>query len=151
TYVPPPAPLTEQPLGEANEDLASVFRGGPVRTSKGGGWHIAGFIMPLISYAVPATIIAALYFFRYQALQGGPKQRHPLEFVPDLEGDNPTVGKKNAMREMPSPNQELPPQLRASLGQTLQVGDLEVEPLRVERGPIAIADTPGGDAEPVGE
>src|SRR5205823_6854306 len=94
----PSTPFREEPSGDGGEDLASVFRGGPVRTSRGGGWHIAVFIMPLISYAVLATIVAGLYMWRYKSLEwevkeGIKQQQHPLEFLPDLEGDSPT-GKK---------------------------------------------------------
>src|SRR5262249_18715714 len=58
TATPPSAPLFAEQPGEGGEDLASLFRGGPVRTSRGGGWFIALFIMPLISYSVLATIVA---------------------------------------------------------------------------------------------
>jgi len=159
TLAPSLAPVVNEQPGEGGEDLASIFRGGPVRTSKGGGWHIALFIMPLISYSVLATIVAGIYMWRYYAFVrdvelGLKQQQHPLEFLPDLEGDNPTGKRpKNADLQVPSPNpnQELPPQLRATLGQTLQIGDLEVEPLRVERDHIWISDTPKGQAQDSGE
>src|SRR5205085_9937048 len=68
TQEQPSAPFTEEQRGEGGEDLASVFQGGPVRTSRGGGWHIALFIMPLISYSVLATIVAGIYMWRYYTL-----------------------------------------------------------------------------------
>jgi len=152
---PAPLPPTEAASTTGEEDLASVFRGGPVRTSRGGGWHIAVVIMPLISYSVLATIVAAIYFVRYRSAavdrdQEQKEQYHPLEFLPDLQGDHPT-GKKSKISilevPLPDPNVSLPPQLRVALKETLRVGDLEVEPLRVERGRIKISDTPTGRAE----
>jgi hypothetical protein len=145
----PATPLTEEPSGAVDEDLASVFRGGPLRTSKGGGWYIAVFIVPLISYAVLATIVAGLYWWRYKrdVEEGIKQQPHPLEFLPDLEGDSPTGKKpKSTLLRVPrpDPNEDLPPQLRAQLGQILRIGDLEVEPLRVERAPLEISSTPTG-------
>ncbi|MBI1913599.1 MAG: hypothetical protein HYS12_02410 [Planctomycetes bacterium] len=155
TPTEPPAPVFDEQPGEGGEDLASVFRGGPVRTSKGGGWYIALFIMPLISYSVLATLVAGIYMWRYYTFvrdvdEGIKQQPHPLEFLPDLEGDNP-AGKrpKSTLLHVPrpGPNEDLPPQLRATLGQTLQVGDLEVEPLRVERGRLEISSTPMGKTQ----
>ncbi len=107
------------------------------------GWHIALFIIPLISYAALATVAVIILWSR---LQG--KLPHPLKEMPDIEGDHPTRktdGKMTIFR--PKPGQKMPDELVVGLGQTLKLGDLEVEPLRIERGPIAIAaekkDNPG--------
>src|SRR5262249_56329083 len=132
---PAPLPRHEAASPTGEEDLASVFRGGPVRPSRGGGWHIAVVIMPLISYSVLATIVAAIYFVRYRSAavdrdQEQKEQYHPLEFLPDLQGDHPT-GKKSKISilevPLPDPNVSLPPQLRVALKETFRPRDLQVD------------------------
>lgn len=106
----------------------------PKRRSPGRGWHIPLFIIPLISYAILATVVAGIFWWRLKQAESRP---HPLEIVPDIEGDNPTK-KKDLGNLFPKPNTPLPDNLKLTLGQTLRLGEVEVQPLRVERGPIAI-------------
>ena len=102
------------------------------------GWHIALFIIPLISYSVLATVAVGILFFR---LKEKKSQSHPLEMVPDIDGDHPTNRKGTDWRgevRFPSRSTELPAKLKVALGQTLRLGELEVTPETVQRGPIAI-------------
>jgi hypothetical protein len=107
------------------------------RPSRGGGWVIAIVIVPLISYSILATVAIIMLLSQIR------NQPHPLEMVPDLEGDNKGGatrggGKRGSVDvSMPDPDQPLPPQLRVRLGGTLAVGDLAVTPEKVERKRIA--------------
>lgn len=84
-------------------------------------------LVPLISYAILATITILILLLRTQV--------DPLEFLPDVEGDF-----KGATRTRPasvsyervSPERPLPRYLCIGLGETLRLGDLEVRPERVE-------------------
>jgi len=111
-----------------------------------GGWLLALLIVPLISYSVLATV-AVIYLRFFQALPTN--QPHPLEMIPDLEGENPGVRaakKKVSVNFHGRQEKELPPNLRTKLGQAIRVGDLEIEPLSVQLRPIEFA-TPGSKPE----
>ncbi len=108
------------------------------------GWHIALFIIPLISYAALATVAAAILWFRLQD-----RLPHPLKEMPDIKGDHPTR-KADGKLSIPRPKagQPLPAELVVRLGKTIQLGDLEIEPLKIVRGSIEIAeDKPDGPAQ----
>jgi hypothetical protein len=141
---PPTEPATEQApppfpgmgASEGGEDLASAFT--PARPRVSRGWHIALFIIPLISYSILATVAVGVLFFRLKKEESRP---HPLELVPDIDGDHPTNRKKQDLRgdiRFPSRSMELSDKLKVSLGQTLRLGELEVTPEAVKRGPIEI-------------
>jgi hypothetical protein len=125
---PAPAPASP-PTETADEGLpAPVVRASKV--SRGSGWVLALVIVPLVSYCILATV--AIILLRSQ-LAARP---HPLEHLPDLEGDHPgaTRGKKKAeaYRVVNPETTELPDHLRVRLGEKLAVGDVEVTPLQVE-------------------
>jgi hypothetical protein len=131
-----PAPSVagaEGPAAPAEEEGSLPLRVEPRRRpSRGGGWVIAIVIVPLISYSILATVAIILLLTERE------KQTHPLEMVPDLEGDNKGgasrgTGKRGSVDvPMPDPEQPVPAKLRVPLGQTLTVGDLEVTPEKVE-------------------
>lgn len=102
--------------------------------SSRGGWFTALVVVPLISYSLLATIAIILLLTR-------PAPPHPLEALPDLEGDGKGATKlKNGSlryRVPPPDTTPLPAHLKTSLGQPVAVGDVEVTPLRVERRRIA--------------
>jgi len=107
-----------------------------LRPSRGGGWVTAIVLVPLISYSVLATVaIVILLTERRNA-------SHPLEMIPDLEGDHKggaARGGKHGSVEfrLPNPEQPVPDQLRVPVAdppRSLAVGDLEVTPQKVERG-----------------
>jgi hypothetical protein len=100
------------------------------------GWHIALFIIPLISYALLATVAVIILWKRLQE-----QPPHPLIVVPDVEGEHPTPSKKPSGKLIiprPRPGQKLPNELVTSLGKPIDLGELEVVPLEIVRGDIAI-------------
>ncbi len=146
---PEPAPAEwPSPAAAPAEDLGAAIGPVPVRRARGGGWHIALFIIPLISYSILATIAGFMLWWR---LQKAEYRAHPLEQLPDVEGDNPTRRKKNTELNVPRPSTDLklPDHLRTRLGGTVTVGDVEVTALRVERGAIALAEAPGRKPQPI--
>ncbi len=134
----PAAPAAEQgPPSSASEfESARLPITQKPRVARGNPWVIPLFIAPLIFYSLMAT----LYILDMQFLHffSPPPPPHPLEMIPDLEGDNKGDAKHVGQRgsvdtRWPDPFQPVPPQLRVRLGGTLAVGDLEVTPVKVER------------------
>jgi S-adenosylmethionine hydrolase len=92
------------------------------------GIFIALVFVPLISYSVLATIAVAVLFLQVQS-------HDPLEFLPDREGDLKGANRRQqgaVMYDRVPPERELPGRLKVALGRTIQLGDLEVTPERVE-------------------
>jgi DNA-directed RNA polymerase subunit RPC12/RpoP len=148
---PPPAPGVAST--EATPTIQSPFGGEPEparvkRPAPSMGLFVPLFVLPLILYAIGMTAAAT---FLYMRLTSSPANVNPFEQMPDVDGDNPGVqlkkltlrfGKKDALAPLPE-------QLILSLNQTLQLGDLEVTPLRVERKEVRIFDErQGNDGEP---
>jgi hypothetical protein len=98
-----------------------------------GGWLIALLVVPLISYSILATIAVVYLRFFYAAPT---MQPHPLEMIPDVEGDNP--GATRVKKKVSGVNfhgrqeRELPDRLRTTLQQPIRIGDLEVTPVSVQ-------------------
>lgn len=103
--------------------------------SGGGGWFIMYVFVPLVSYAILATIAVIILFNRLQQ-----RPPDPREFLPDLDGDSP--GKKPISMSFKYDdrlvNSPLPDHLRTNLGQTIRIGDLEFTPTKVERRTVRI-------------
>jgi hypothetical protein len=115
--------LTEEPL-----PLAATPR--PVLQSQHRGLYSALVLVPLISYAVLATIAVLILYFRE------PPAQVPFEMMPDVDGEL-----KGAKHQKPGPvttyeriqpDVELPKRLRVGLGETLRIGDVAITPLSVE-------------------
>jgi hypothetical protein len=112
----------------AEETFASAI---PRRTVNRGIWSgvfIALVLIPLISYSILATIALII-------LHSRPQPPDPLEFLPDREGDLKGVKhqKQSAVfYDRVRPESELPNKLIIALGQTIQLGDVEVLPSKVE-------------------
>jgi hypothetical protein len=122
------------PVGAA--DLADAIPRPVRRPSRGGGWFIALVFIPLVSYAILATIAVAILYNRTQT----PRENF-FEKLPDVDGDNPGVRKVGRQTWKPTWQQitaPLPDSLKVRLGETLTVGALEVKPLRVERKKIRV-------------
>src|SRR5262249_23716510 len=106
----------------------------PVSRGLRSSLFIALVFIPLVSYAILATIAIIILYSR-------PAPVHPLEALPDVEGD--FKGAKHQKQaplsyERISPETELPAQLKVKLGQSLQLGNLDVRPEQVELLPIKI-------------
>src|SRR5262249_15017914 len=86
---PAAAAAPAAPPSVSDGGLAAVSA--PPRPRRGrGGWHIALVIIPLISYSILASLVAYIFWSRWQKELNRP---HPLEMVPDIEGDSPTKKK----------------------------------------------------------
>src|SRR5262245_46999821 len=126
------APAGEhRPEVDLGPGLASLTR--PPRVpSGGGGWFLPLVFLPLLLYAVLATVAAVMLYSRQP--QAPPS---PFEAMPDDAGDTPGVRKGRPEGSLKwtrhTATADLPEKLRVPLGETLRVGDLEVTPLRVER------------------
>jgi hypothetical protein len=125
------------PAAEVDNELAQAIPKPLVRPpADKGGWLLALLVVPLISYSILATI--AVLWLRFHQ-QSGSNQPHPLEMIPDLEGENPGVRqakKRVSVNFHERQMKDLPDKLRTTLGRTIQIGDLEVTPLSVEFRPI---------------
>jgi hypothetical protein len=81
--------------------------------------------LPLVLYAILVTILAVRF---YQQRGSGAGQPDPRLLLPDEKGDHPGVERLQESYY----TDPLPKSQRVALGQTLTVGDLEIQPLRVE-------------------
>lgn len=134
-YAGPELASDDEAAAESSLPVVTTPSAAVATRSRSGGWLMALVVVPLISYSILATI--AIIILRTQ-----PEKPHPLESIPDVEGDRPGAtrkGKGQAVRyKVPPTDMPVPPQLRVGLGQTLVLGDLAVTPLRVERRRISI-------------
>jgi S-adenosylmethionine hydrolase len=117
--------------GENREFISSEFphvsRPGLVQRGMRESIFIVAVVIPLISYSILATIAVAILYLRPQS--------HPLEYLPDLEGDfkgSKRDKQTSIIYERPQPDAELPDKLRVALGHTIALGALEVTPLNVD-------------------
>jgi hypothetical protein len=93
-----------------------------------GSLFIALVFIPLVSYAILATIAVAILYTR-------PPPPDPLERLPDLEGDfKGTQHKKQGKfsYQRVSPESDLPAYLQVPLGTTIRIGDVELKAQSVE-------------------
>lgn len=101
-----------------------------------GGMLMTSVFLVLVAYSLLTTFIILLLLWKIYTT----KETHPLEMLPDL-GNPPS---KRVGTPFPEPlaiksyervaaNTPLPPHLITTLGNPLQIGDLEVTPLRVEQ------------------
>lgn len=106
---------------------------GPVAGASLGFWIL---ILSLISYSVLATVFVVILLLR-QNLAG---PTNLLRELPDVDGDNPGGQRKKVswkvdekINKMPIPADQ-----RVGLKQTIQVGDVEITPIKVERRTLRI-------------
>jgi phage FluMu protein Com len=113
----------------------------PKRSQLGMTLFISLVFLPLVLYAVLVTILAANFWTRLPNGEGGGGgQSDPREFLPD-EGEHPGIRhSKQSWGTYPDNlyTDRLPRSLRVALGKTLTIGDLEVQPERVEWGKVRI-------------
>lgn len=89
-------------------------------------------IIILIPYAIFITCVAAYFYLRMRQMP------NPMEFLRD-SGENPPAKRgTSSVLETISPETKLPPRLQVALGQQLHIGDLEIQPQKVERRKITI-------------
>ena len=96
-----------------------------------------GVFYAVAGYALAATALAVYGLF----IKSGEKidPGHPLSTIPDSFGEfDPAQRKKVSKLAFPVDG-ELPPAQRVALGQKLEIGQLEISPLRVAVRPLTIA------------
>jgi hypothetical protein len=128
---------TEQPaeadefLGAAAEALPSAEAPPsyqPATRPAGGNFAGLTLLIFLIPYAIFVTLAAAYLYFQLKRLPD------PLELLPDQPGDNPGATHKGpTVSERFPPDRRLPARLHVPLGQTIDIGDLRVTPLKIEQ------------------
>jgi hypothetical protein len=124
------------PSAFTNEGEQSTIARRPRDSANRINWFIPLVFIPLVLYSVLATAVAGYLYLR---LSSSPP--NPFDRFPDLEGDNPGVRKDKRVsfsftrRQVTAP---LPAHLKVKLGETLQIGDLEVTPYKVERRKVAL-------------
>lgn len=141
--VPPAlAPLRIWATPEATQEQpppssAATHEPGPVspRRPPSGGMSAASLVVVLLPYSLLATAAAAYFYVQSQRIPVG------FEALPDLQGDDVGASRKRTSAfsvERIQPDAPLPARLRVRLGSpspspAIRVGDLEVEPQKVER------------------
>ena len=99
-------------------------------------WFIPLVFIPLLLYAVLATVAVA---FLYLRMASAPPTM--FDQMPDMQGDTPGTQPAKAQGKIFNIDQKmatrpLPEHLKVALGSTVVVGDLEVTPTKLERGPL---------------
>lgn len=110
----------------------------PAPKAAGGGLLFKiGFFL-LVPYALLMTGLAVYGLF---IKSGGDKTDtgHPLSTIPDNFGEFPPAERKKISKAVFPGDGDLPTELRVGLGKTLAVGQIEVEPLKVEARRLTIA------------
>jgi hypothetical protein len=144
--VPTPEPFRDDPGGTGLFDdgaAASLPReprlSGRRAPRRGSMWPIF-VLLPLLSYAVLVTVALVLIYQRWQADKAkAASEQKPLDQLPDLQGDSPGVRRSGYTWEVKDEySWPMPDRLKVALGQKLQVGDLEIQPLHVERTRVGV-------------
>ena len=118
------------------------------RPASGTSMAMMVLFFSLVSYSVLASVLLIVLFFR---LSAAPK--HPLEFIPDVDGDNPGA-KRTKIRfnnDKERTQLKLPSNLVTKLGQSVEVGELQVTPVSIERKRVSVLVTGYEKPEPCKE
>ena len=96
-------------------------------------WFIPLVFIPLLLYAVLATVAVA---FLYLRMASAPPTM--FDQMPDMQGDTPGTQPAKAQSKVFNIDQKmatrpLPEHLKVALGSTIVIGDLEVTPTKLER------------------
>lgn len=131
---PPPADEELAPPPPRGRQSGKSARSAAPSTGGGGKLIKVGFFL-LLPYALVMTGLAAYGLF----FKSGAPQGHPLSTIPDDRGEFPPAEKRKTTKRYSFPvDGELPPELKVALGQKLQIGALEVEPVKVEARPLSL-------------
>jgi len=150
---PPAAPsIAAEPAEETHEEaIPHLIR----RPRDGGGWFVGLVVIPLISYALLATVAVLVLWYRFQ--QAPPPPPNPLDNLPsfDPNDDEHSTHLKPNLRmwrirsgmDVKKATSPLLPERITRLGKELQVGDLEITPLKVDREVVSVI-VKGSQPEP---
>ncbi len=126
------APESPAPPSEESRQQPAPVATLPQMNHAGGNPTVLMYLLIVIApYALFMTGIALYYYYQVQS------RPHPLEMLPD-DGEPKSSKGQSQSRVINRivPTTELPPHLRAQLGQTIKLGDLEVTPEKIEAKPI---------------
>ena len=140
-FVPSSSVWPEAPSSAATSELPVEMPGGDLarkvaRRAKSESLFTTYLIIFLIPYAIFVTGVAAYFYLRMLDMQQ--RAPHPLEYLRD-SGENPPAKRgSSSVFESISPDTNLPSKLQVALGQSLTIGDLQIQPLKVERRKLTI-------------
>jgi hypothetical protein len=106
----------------------ALVAGGPTRSVITVGFFV------LLPYALLMTALAVYGL----VLRPGVPEGHPLSTIPDDFGEFPASDRKKVSKRSFPIHGELPPELKVALGGKLELGDIEIEPAKVEVRPLAL-------------
>ncbi len=152
---PPSDAPAEEPAGLAHGDaLAPVIR----RPRDGGGLFIGLVFIPLVSYAVLVTVLAGYLFYRVYQEAAPAAPPSPLETLPSFDPSDPDGSthlktdprklNRAANIDKATATAALPPNQIVQLGKKLRLGDLEIEPLNVDREVVSVMVHAGDKPQP---
>jgi hypothetical protein len=141
------SPFTDAPADAETEGIAiRTPRPRRAAPAQGGGWFVPLVFIPLVLYAILATIALGLLLLRQPSAAP-----NLFEKMPDF-GDTPGVRRSKTRVTIKVPvrtvTAALPKNLRTPLGQSIVVGDLEVTPESVERKKVKVFVAGSGRPEP---
>ncbi|MBY0457519.1 MAG: hypothetical protein K2V38_09300 [Gemmataceae bacterium] len=136
-----PQPL---PLAEKKPRTPELARPEPAHPepARAGGSTLA--LVGLAVYALVATGVAVYALFFRTTEPPLPAGEHPLSTIPDNFGEFDPVSRKKVSKLNVPANAPLPDAQRAGIGDRLAVGQIEVQPLKVEKRRLYI-DTESAD------
>ncbi len=137
--LPKPVVATLEPIEELPEEepAPKPSRGGRNRPTQSPS---SGISMPVffgvVGYAVLVTVAAIYGLF----IKSGEKvdPGHPLSTIPDSFGEFDPVSRKKVTQYRFPVDGELPANQKAGLGGKIEIGQLEIEPLKVEIRPLKV-------------
>jgi len=132
--LPEDLPPTRPRAPEPTEKPARAGRAQPAPAAGAGSLKIA--LVAVIGYAVVMTALAVygLFFKPSEKLDPG----HPLSTIPDSFGEFDPASRKKVQAFKFPVDGELPAAQRASLGGKVTIGQLEIQPVKVERRPLVL-------------
>jgi hypothetical protein len=120
---------------EADEPEAKPERGGRTRAAAKSGGGVSPIVLILVGgYAVFATIAAVYGLF----IKSGPDTGHPLSTIPDNFGEFPPATRTKPSAYRFPVDGELPPEQRTRLGGKVVIGQVEVQPVRIEKRKLVV-------------
>lgn len=119
---------------DANEPDETPAKPSYGRADAGSGTGKTILLVLLAGYAFVATLLAVYGLF----FSSGTPAGHPLSTIPDNFGEFDPVTRKKVTKATFPVDGPLPPELRAPLGGKVAVGQLEVQPVRIEKRALVI-------------
>jgi hypothetical protein len=133
---PPPAPAAPQPLevevAPDDEDRPrKPPRAGRTRPAPAEGGGVPTWVVVLLGvYALIATGLA-VYGLLFNT--GEPPDGHPLSTIPDTFGEFEPASRKKVAQLRFNVEGQLPADQKAALGGKIEIGQLEIQPVHVEK------------------